>query len=70
MKEKIKEYIMELDKEITRCTKTIEDEFAKGNNEYDETIEYYMLLERIKTLNEVLSDLKSRIEELENMEEK
>lgn len=64
MREKVKEYISELDAEIDRCHKEI------SNLSYDEVqvrvnraeIDVYQC--RAKTLTEVKNDLQSRLEEL------
>ena len=69
MREKIKEYISELDAEIDRCTKFIEDKLSKikdnGKKEiYLFSIEYITLKTRVKTLTEVKNDLQGRLEEL------
>ena len=69
MREKIKEYISELDAEIDRCTKFIEDKLSKikdnGKKEiYLFSIEYITLKTRVKALTEVKNDLQGRLEEL------
>lgn len=69
MREKVKEYISELDAEIDRCTKFIEDKLSKikdnGKKEiYLFSIEYITLKTRVKTLTEVKNDLQGRLEEL------
>lgn len=64
MREKVKEYISELDTEIDRCHKEI------SNLSYDEVqvrvnkaeIDVYM--SRARTLTEVKNDLQSRLDEL------
>ena len=69
MREKVKEYMSELDTEIDRCTKFIEDKLSKikdnGKKEiYLFSIEYITLKTRVKTLTEVKNDLQGRLEEL------
>ena len=56
MREKIKEYISELDEEIDRCHKLAENNMKEGN-----VIPYII---RCKTLVEVKNDLQSRLDEL------
>lgn len=56
MKENIKEYIDELETEIDRCEKCI-----INNNEVENMNN--ILLARIQTLQEVINDLKGRLEE-------
>lgn len=66
MREKVKEYISELDEEISRCIDQ-EESILAAIGDYDEKpmpIKYIELEERIKTLNEVKCDLESRLEEL------
>ena len=58
MREKVKEYISELDAEIDRCTDWIE-EHMNG-----EACQVSAMEMRAKTLNEVKNDLESRLEEL------
>ena len=59
MREKVMEYIDELDVEIKRCTK-----IAKQNMEDDATTLAEMMFARMQTLMEVKDDLQSRLEEL------
>ena len=66
MREKIREYITELDEEIGSCIDQGESILA-AIGDYDGKpmpIKYLELEERIKTLNEVKCDLESRLEEL------
>ena len=56
MREKVKEYISELDVEYDRCMKWIEEHIS------DESVAPMEM--RAKTLNEVKNDLKGRLEEL------
>lgn len=66
MREKVKEYIAELDEEIKRCIDQGESILA-AIGDYDEKpmpIKYIELEERVQTLNEVKCDLESRLEEL------
>ena len=64
MREKVREYISELDAEIDRCHKEI------SNLSYDEVqvrvnkAEINVYMSRAKTLMEVKNDLESRLEEL------
>ena len=58
MKEKVREYISELDKEIERCMTWIEEHMN------DEACQVSAMEIRAKTLNEVKNDLQSRLEEL------
>ena len=57
MREKVKEYISELDMEINRC----EQETV---NHSDSKIDYMKYMVRLETLVQVKSDLQSRLEEL------
>lgn len=59
MREKVKEYISELDAEINRCHK-----LAEQNMEDDSTTLAEMMLVRVQTLTEVKNDLQGRLEEL------
>ena len=66
MREKIREYIDELDAEYDRCTDQAESILA-AIGDYDEKpmpTNYIRLEERAKVLNEVRNDLKGRLEEL------
>ena len=60
MREKIREYIGELDKEIERCEKLYE-EVSVG---YSDPTRSLTIQCRIETLSQVKGDLKSRLEEL------
>ncbi len=69
MREKVKEYISEIQEEIDRCVKMIEDKYVelgndKAKDEYSESNEYVTIKSRIQTLGEVQNDLKSRLEEV------
>lgn len=69
MRGKVKEYISEIQEEIDRCVKLIEDKFvALGNGAAKETyscgIEYAKIESRIETLRQVQNDLKNRLEEV------
>lgn len=69
MREKVKEYMSELDTEIDRCTKFIEDKLSKiKDNDKKEiylfSIEYITLKTRVNTLTEVKNDLQGRLEKL------
>ena len=59
MREKVREYISELDVEIKRCKK-----IAKQNMEDDATTLAEMMFARMQTLMEVKDDLQGRLEEL------
>lgn len=66
MREKVKEYISELDEEIDRCIDEAESILA-AIGDYDEKpmpTNYIRLEERAKALGEVKNDLQSRLEEL------
>ena len=58
MREKMKEYISELDEEISRCMAWIE------NHMDGEDCQVSAMEMRAKTLNEVKNDLESRLEEM------
>lgn len=65
MREKVKEYISELDTEIDRCTDEAESILA-AIGDYDEKpmpTNYIKLEERLKVLGEVKNDLRGRLEE-------
>lgn len=69
MREKVKEYISEIQEEIDRCVKLIEDKFVElGDDAAKETylcgIEYTKIESRIETLGQVQNDLKNRLEEV------
>ena len=59
MREKVKEYIGELDKEIERC-----HHLAEQNINDEATTVAEMMVVRVQTLTEVKNDLQSRLEEL------
>ena len=59
MREKIKEYISELDVEINRC-----HHLAEQNMNDEVTTVAEMMVVRVQTLNEVKNDLQSRLDEL------
>lgn len=60
MREKVKEYIGELDEEIIRCEKLYED-VSVG---YSDPTRSLTIQCRIETLSQVKGDLESRLEEL------
>lgn len=69
MREKVKEYITEIQEEIDRCVKLIEDKFVELENDaakevYLCGIEYAKIESRIETLGQVQNDLKNRLEEV------
>ena len=59
MREKVMEYIDELDKEIERC-----HHLAEQNMNDEATTVAEMMVVRVQTLNEVKNDLQGRLEEL------
>ncbi len=66
MREKVKEYISEIQEEINRCVKMIEDKFVelgtdKEKDEYSEGNEYIDIASHTQTLGEVQNDLKNRL---------
>ena len=66
MREKVREYIYELDVEIDRCVDEAESILA-AIGDYDEKpmpTNYIRLEERAKVLGEVKNDLQGRLEEL------
>ena len=66
MREKVREYISELDAEYDRCIGQAESILA-AIGDYDEKpmpLNYIRLVERAEVLNEVKNDLESRLEEL------
>lgn len=66
MREKVREYIDELDAEYDRCTDQAESILA-AIGDYDEKpmpLNYIKLVERAEVLMEVKNDLQSRLEEL------
>ena len=66
MREKVREYISELDVEIDRCVDEAESILA-AIGDYDEKpmpTNYIRLEERAKVLGEVKNDLQGRLEEL------
>ena len=66
MREKVKEYISELDVEIERCVDEVESILA-AIGDYDENpmpTNYIRLEERTKVLGEVKNDLQGRLDEL------
>ena len=60
MREKVKEYIAELDEEISRCENMCED----ASINYSDSTRSLAIQCRLDTLIEVKNDLKSRLEEL------
>lgn len=69
MREKLKEYISELDEEYDRCRKLIEEKLSNIQDDEEKeiycfSIEYITLKTRIITLSEVKNDLQSRLDEL------
>ena len=66
MREKVKEYIGELDAEYDRCMIQAES-ILSAIGDYDEKpmpFNYIKLVERAEVLNDVKNDLQSRLEEL------
>ena len=69
MREKIREYISELDKEIDKLNKVLEDMITEPENETVEQVQkdkmvYENIKSRVQTLMEVKNDLEGRLEEL------
>ena len=67
--EKIKEYISELDKEIDKLNKVLEDMITEPEKETVEQVQkdkmvYENIKSRVQTLMEVKNDLQGRLEEL------
>ena len=60
MREKVKEYIDELDEEISRCEKIHEEVSV----DYSDPTRSLAIQCRIETLSQVKGDLQSRLEEL------
>ena len=60
MREKVKEYIDELDEEISRCEKIYEEVSV----DYSDPTRSLVIQCRIETLSQVKGDLQSRLEEL------
>ena len=59
MREKIREYISELNKEIKKCMNWQDDRYDKLGS-----LEFEKMCSRVMTLQEVRNDLKGRLEEL------
>lgn len=69
MREKVKEYISELDAVYDRCRKIIEEKLSNIQDDEEKeiycfSIEYITLKTRMITLSEVKNDLQSRLDEL------
>lgn len=69
MREKVKEYITEIQEEIDRCVKLIEDKFVELGNDvakeaYSCGIEYAKMESKIEALGQVQNDLKNLLEEV------
>lgn len=65
MRDKVREYIGELDTEYNRCIDEAE-RILSSIGDYDEKpmpSNYIELVERAKTINDVVNDLKGRLEE-------
>lgn len=60
MREKVREYIIELDEEISRCEKLYEEVSV----DYSDPTRSLTIQCRIETLSQVKDDLQSRLEEL------
>ena len=70
MREKVKEYISELDAEITRCEEAMHKKIIEigdlvKNDKHSNNREYYELESRVSTLTQVKNDLESRLAEIE-----
>lgn len=68
MREKIKEYLLDIQEEIDRCVRLIEENLVKlKNNKIDDyylnSFEYAKIEAKIQTLLKVKNDLKNRLEE-------
>lgn len=68
MREKIEGYILDIQEEINRCVRLIEENLVKlKNNKIDDyylnSFEYVKIEAKIQTLLEVKNDLKNRLEE-------
>lgn len=59
MREKVEEYIKELDLEIARCCK-----LAEQNMQHESSVLTEIMVARAQVLGEVKNDLQSRLEEL------
>ena len=59
MREKVREYISELNKEIKRCMNWQDNNYYKLGS-----LEFEKMCSRVMTLQEVRNDLKGRLEEL------
>ena len=68
MREKVKEYITEIQEEIDRCVKLIEDKFVELENDAAKEVICAALNtqieSRIETLGQIQNDLKNRLEEV------
>ena len=69
MREKVMEYISELDKEIDKLNKVLEDMITEPEKETVEQVQkdkmvYENIKSRVQTLMEVKNDLQSRLDEL------
>ena len=73
MREKVREYISELDAEIDKLDKVLEDMITEPEKETVEQVQkdkivYENIKSRVQTLMEVKNDLESRLEELVGIE--
>lgn len=69
MRKKVREYIFEIQEEINRCVKSIEDKYVELGNDaakevYSCGIEYAKIESRIQTLGQIQNDLKNHLEEV------
>ena len=69
MREKVREYVSELDEEIDKLDKVLEDMITEPEKETVEQVQkdkivYENIKSRVQTLMEVKNDLESRLEEL------
>lgn len=64
MREKVKEYISELDVEIDRCNHDMEELSRNESFEGENNIKINYCIVRAKTIMQIQNDLKSRLEEL------
>lgn len=69
MREKVKEYVVELEVEIERCTKLVEDRMEEFKDSpaialFTSSTGYARMMSRVQTLTEVMDDLRSRLDEM------
>ena len=64
MREKVREYISELDNEIDRCNHEMEELSRNESFEGENNIKINYCIVRAKTIMQIQNDLQSRLEEL------